>query len=124
MTGALVPDDVREFIQRHIDSVAQLEALLLIRANPNENWDVARTAQRLYAPEHEIAVVLARLCDDQLLDCENGIYRYQCTPETQARVDRLANAYSRQLVQITNIIHAKPRRIREFSDAFKFRKDR
>jgi hypothetical protein len=123
MTDHLIPPDIRDFIQRHIDSVAQLEALLLLRANPCEKWDVTRIAQRLYAPEQEISSVLARLCLDQLLVCENGVYRYECGSEMQARVDRLAASYSSHLVQVTNIIHAKPRRIREFADAFRIRKD-
>jgi hypothetical protein len=39
-------------------------------------------------------------------------------------VDRLADAYARHLIPVTNLIHGKPRRLREFSDAFKIRKDR
>lgn len=48
MAGDLIPDDVREFVIRHIESVAQLEALLLLRANPDRAWDVAawRSASR------------------------------------------------------------------------------
>ena len=49
MADELVPDDLRDFILRHIDSVAQLEALLLLRASPDEDWDVGKTAKRLYA---------------------------------------------------------------------------
>ena len=33
------PTSIRELIQHHIDSVAQLEALLLLRAHPRERWD-------------------------------------------------------------------------------------
>ena len=124
MTDDLVPIDVRDFIQRYIDSVAQLEALLLLRANPGEVWDVGRVAKRLYAPEQEIADALARLCADEFLKCDDLLYRYDCTPEQQQKVDQLATVYARQLIPVTNMIHAKPRRIREFADAFKFRKDR
>src|SRR5512145_1007592 len=124
MTDEPVPDDVRDFIQRHIDSVAQLEALLLLRANPNQDWTAAGTARRLYATEQEIAEALARLCADGFLGCKADVYRYECAPEQQQKVDRLASVYSRHLIPVTNMIHAKPRRIREFADAFKFRKDR
>jgi hypothetical protein len=47
MTDDVIPGDLRDFILRHIDSVAQLEALLLLRANPNEDWDVKETATRV-----------------------------------------------------------------------------
>jgi hypothetical protein len=119
-----IPDEVRNFIQMHIDSVAQLEALLLLRANSTEEWDAARTARRLYSREQEIADVLARLCAEGLLTCKDGVYRYECEEETRRLVDRVAAVYARQLIPVTNMIHAKVRRIREFADAFKLRKDR
>jgi hypothetical protein len=69
--------------------------------------------------------VLARLSADGFLASEEGRYRYGSqSPELQAMVDRLAQVYARHLIPVTNMIHAKPRRIREFADAFKFRKDR
>jgi len=123
MADDVIPDDVRDFILRHIDSVAQLEALLLLRANGSQDWDVARTAARLYTGEEEIRKVLAQLCADGLLSCRENIYHYECPPDVRATVDRLAEVYRRHLIPVTNIIHTKPRRIREFADAFKFRKD-
>ena len=33
-----IPSGVQEFILRHIDFVAQLDALLLVRDNPHELW--------------------------------------------------------------------------------------
>lgn len=123
MVDDAIPDDVRDFIVRHIDSVAQLEALLLLRANSNESWDAARAAARLYTGEEEIKAVLTQLRADGLLSHKDDVYRYECPPETQAKVDRLADVYRRHLIPVTNVIHTKPRRIREFANAFKFRKD-
>jgi hypothetical protein len=121
----LIPGDLRDFILRHIDSVSQLEALLLLRAKPDEEWDVARTAQRLYVDEQEVTEVLARLCADGLLTCQGGLYRYEPEgAEKRAVIDRLADIYARHLIPVTNMIHTKPRRIRAFADAFRFRKDR
>lgn len=125
MADELIPGDLRDFILRYIDSVAHVEALLLLRANPDQGWDAKQTAARLYIREAEAADVLARLCGDGLVRGDDGLYRYECqTPEQQSMVDRLAAAYSKHLIPVTAIIHAKPRRIREFADAFKFRKDR
>src|SRR5262245_47324199 len=98
MADDLIPDDLREFILRHIDSVAQLEALLMLRANPDEAWDIDKTAGRLYADQQEVAEVLGRLCADRLLECREGIFRY--VPESdalRATVDRLADLYARHL---------------------------
>jgi hypothetical protein len=123
MADDVIPDEIRDFILRHIDSVAQLEALLLLRANSNESWDAARAAARLYTGEEEIKAVLLQLCADGLLSHKDDFYRYECSPETMATVDRLADVYRRHLIPVTNVIHTKPRRIREFANAFKFRKD-
>jgi hypothetical protein len=120
-----IPAKVRDFIFRHVDSVAYLEALLLLRRSPNEEWTAARTAQRLYAGEQEIGEVLVRLREDGLVTVKNGVYRYDCATEEQClTVHRLADVYARHLVPVTNLIHSKPRRIRQFAETFKVRKKR
>jgi hypothetical protein len=125
MTDDPVPAELREFILRYIDSVAHLEALLLLRANPQTPWEVSTVAARLYTAEKQAAEVLVQLCNDGLLVCGNGLYRYaNQSAENVAMIDDLATAYAKQLIPITNLIHGKPRRIRQFADAFKFRKDR
>ena len=125
MTDGPIPDDVRDFILRYIDSVGQLEALLLLRHSPSERWDAARTASRLYSNEQEVKEALIQLCNDGLLRCKDEVYWYECqNPELRGMVDRLAEHYSRHLIPVTNLIHAKPRRIREFANAFRLRRDR
>jgi hypothetical protein len=120
-----IPADLRDFILRYIDSVAHLEALLLLRAGPATAWEPSLVAARLYTNAEQAGEVLAQLCDEHLLVCENGLYRYGGQPpEHIAMIDRLADSYTKQLIPITNLIHSKPRRIRQFADAFKFRKDR
>jgi len=124
MVSEPIPADIRDFILRHIDSVAQWEALLLLRANSRESWDVNKIAGRLYISEKEVAGLLTQLCQDGLLTINDGLYRYECaSAEQRDIVDRLAAIYSRHLIPVTNLIHSKPRRIREFAEAFKFRKD-
>ena len=122
MVDDVIPDDVRDFILRHIDSVAELEALLLLRAN-REPWDVPRTAARLYASQDQIKDVLTHLSADGLLVKENERFRYETSGEQADIIDRLAEVYRRNLIPVTNVIHTKPSRVREFADAFKFRKD-
>jgi hypothetical protein len=120
----VVAADLRGFITGYIDSVAQLEALLLLRASADRKWTLAEIAGRLYTPEAETAHIIFRLCTGGLATQENGFYWYDCAPEVAALVDRLADAYRRQLIPITNLIHAKPTRIREFAEAFRLKKDK
>lgn len=125
MAGDLIPEDLREFILGHIDSIAQLEALLLLRRNPNEAWTAATAAQRLYISDSEAISALEHLCARGLLSCSDDRYRLAGESDEDRRMmDQLAEAYARHLIPVTNLIHGKPRRLREFSNAFRIRKDR
>lgn len=118
-----VAADLRAFIARYIDSVAELEALLLLRNSPDQKWTLKAIAKRLYTSETETAAALSRLCSDGMANCRDDLYQYDCAPALATTVDRLAEAYRQQLIPITHLIHSKPRRIREFADAFKLKKD-
>jgi hypothetical protein len=123
MSEELIPGAVRNLIVRHIDSVAQLEALLFLHARSGEQWDTATVAKRLYAPVSDTAAALAALTEDGFLVRQGEHYRYARRPDRDATVEALAEAYAHFLIPITNLIHSKPRHARAFSDAFKFRKD-
>lgn len=123
MTGRELPNEIQRFIAKNIDSVGQLEALLLLRAEPRP-WSRLDCARRLYTGVAETTAMLDALCRAGLLVCEGDLYRYDCkTEELRHKVDDLAQVYARQLIAVTNLIHAKARRMRAFADAFRFRKD-
>jgi hypothetical protein len=114
---------VRDSVRRHIDSVAQLEALLFFRAYPDEAWEAASVAKRLYASDAETVAALARLCADGFLEHDNSAYRYAPSPGHRADVDGLAEAYVHKLIPMTNLIHSKPRNIGAPTNTSKFGKD-
>jgi hypothetical protein len=123
-----IPNDVRQFILKSIDSIAQLEALLLLRGNPQDEWGAQKVAKRLYISEQEATSLLARLNAEGLIALSNDklpLCRYQPDSDDLALVvDRMAETYSKHLVPVTNLVHSKPRtRVREFADAFNLRKD-
>jgi hypothetical protein len=119
-----IPEEVRDFIIRYIDSIAQLEALLLLRREPQIAWDAGQAGQRLYISSETCTDLLARLCADGFLISDGHVYRYQCrTVALQGVVDRVADFYARHLIPVTHLIHTKPGRIREFAEAFKLRKE-
>jgi hypothetical protein len=120
----LISPDVREFIIRHIDTVSELEALLILRENPGENWETGRIAARVYNSEWEIGQVLERFAAEGFLERDGDNYRYHCKdPAVDRTIGDLARSYASHLIPVTNMIHSKPRSIRSFSDAFKLRKD-
>jgi hypothetical protein len=124
MTDETIPEDVREYILKYVDSIAQLEALLLLRAEPAATWDLVRMARRLYVSEPEVSDALSRLIDGGVVAFEQGSFAYRPAPEVRDLIERVATTYTRHLIPVTNLIHAKPSRIRQFADAFKFRRDR
>jgi hypothetical protein len=71
-----IPDDLRQIILGYIDSIAQLEALLLLRRNPSTSWNAGSVAQRLYISEGEATELLTRLNDDGFLIVSEGSYRF------------------------------------------------
>ena len=49
--------EVRQFIEQSIESIAQLEALVLFRQDPERRWAADDMAKALYVP-HEMAATL------------------------------------------------------------------
>ena len=124
MSYEVLSEEVTELLLRHIGSIAQLEALLFFREHPMESWDAQSLAKRLYAPEKEMVVALTELGVDGFLQQESGSYRYAPPEIYKGRIDALAEAYTHQLIAITNLVHDKRRNIQAFSNAFKFRRER
>jgi hypothetical protein len=126
MADDLLPDDVRDFIMAHIDTIAQLEAMMLLRSQPSDAWDIVKIARRLYVSEPEVSHALARLIDIGVVRMAEGTFTYEPSAELRPLVEQVATTYTRHLIPVTNLIHSKPRpsRIHQFADAFKFRRDR
>lgn len=123
MADELIPLDIREFIVGHIDSIAELEALLLLVQH--QTCTVTNVAAQLYIDENQAKVILAGLCQEGLAGCTDDLYWFNSEPPRQRdMVERLAVLYSRHLIPVTNLVHAKPSGIRAFAAAFKLRKDR
>jgi len=124
MPDRVVPEDVRQFILASIDSVAQMEALMLLRVNAGSGWTAAAIAQRLYITEAEAVPLLDRLCVQRIVAMEAGEYVYRPAEALAEIVARAAESYARHLVPVTHLIHTRPRtRIHEFAEAFRLRKD-
>jgi len=128
MADDLIPHDVKQFIVDKIDSVAELEGLLLFSRHPETEWDIQALAQRLYTTPQQTENVLAHLYSLGFLAVKEGepnTYRYQPgSPALAEMVKGVAEVYSKYLVPVTNLIHSKPpqTKVQQFADAFKFRK--
>jgi len=125
MNKGEVPAEVRRFILTSVPSVPYLEAMLLLRAEPERAWDAAQMARRLYLPERPAGELLRALGEAGLAaDTGDGRLRYAPSEDLRAVIDAVAHAYAADLVTITDLIHSRiDRRAQQFADAFRFRKD-
>jgi hypothetical protein len=126
MTESELPADLRRFILTSIPSVPYLEAVLLLRSEPDTAWGPAQLARRLYVPERTGAELVEQLAAAGVAEsaADTGAIRYAPNDELRALLDRLAHAYSVNLVAVTDLIHSRiDRRAQQFADAFRFRKE-
>ena len=124
-----IPEDLRRFVLTSIPSVPFLEALLLLRANPGQQWTGEMLAGRLYISERTAQALLDDLCRAAMAaPCPSPhahAYCYGPASETlRERIDVLADLYARHLVDITHLIHSTlDRKAQQFADAFRLRKE-
>ena len=121
-----LPDDVAGFIDAFISSVEQIEALLLLKADPEIPRTAGNIAKRLYTAEESIDGRLGDLVSHGLVTRSGDSYSF--APKTDALaagVDRLAEFYVKRKVAVINRIFAAPTDdVQSFADAFRLRKDK
>jgi hypothetical protein len=128
MTYQDLPEDVRRFILTSVPSVPYLEAILLLRGAPQTPWTAASVARRLYLPESAAAELLRALAGAGIAraapESAQAFHYAPATPELAAMLDRVAGAFSANLVKVTDLIHSRvEKRAQQFADAFRWRKD-
>jgi hypothetical protein len=129
MNSPQIPAHVLQFIAERIDSVPQLEALLLLWENQQRAWTEEELAARIYVSLQSAAQILQALERGQLVTAETAqTTRYRYNPQwdsTGQVMPDVAAAYSRHLVPLATFIHSRASSaVREFARAFDLKKDR
>ena len=126
MYDDVIPPNIQRFILEKIESVGELEALLILWSDRDKRWNARSLSRQLYINENKTEQILGALVLKGLVSVEEkSIPEYSYgpgTPELDDYVEALAKIYSRHIVPVTNLIHSKPR-IQGFADAFRFRKE-
>lgn len=122
-----LPADIQQFLAQHIQSIHELEMLLLLYAEADKRWTIDMVANHLYIPSE---VVEERLVD---LSVRNLLRRvmepkqgsvYTPRDEHHTFMQHLALHYKdRRVTMISFIFSRSDDTIRSFADAFKFRKE-
>ena len=123
MNQSGIPDGVKRFILLFIPSVPYLEALLILRTQPERVWDAADIAPKLYLNHATAQSLLDELHKNGVLMVDElapGKFRYQPkTPEMARMIEELADVYHHNLIEITHLIHAKlSKKAHKFANAF------
>jgi hypothetical protein len=113
---------VLSFIDERIDSVPQLEALLMMKDEPQRAWTAADVAARTYVPLAEAARVLEALHRRALISpvrTGEGFSIALGDGRQRQLIDEVARTYRANLTRIATIIHEKPSAsLKEFARAF------
>lgn len=126
--GPVDREQIDRFILDVIDSVPQLEALLLIWNNRPREWSVENMARALYVHNDVAQAILKDLVSRRLIvevSGSRGQYALLAeSPEKEFMLAALDKTYRRELVRISTMIHSKASRaVRDFARAFRFTKD-
>ena len=125
----LIPDEVKRFLVDHIDSIAELEAVLFLREHRVRSWSCTLVADRIYSSEEVTVCLLLNLTKKGLLTADGtmpALFRYRpCTQVVAQLLDQVAEVYAKYLVPVTDLVHKKSRRnIEGLAEAFKFKKEK
>jgi hypothetical protein len=129
MTSPEIPARVLQFLAERIDTVPQLEALLLLWENPQRPWSEEELAGRIYVGRSVAATILYSLQRQQLVTADPvSPVRYRYNPQWDPSgevMPEVAAAYRRHLVPLATFIHSRASTaVREFARAFDLKKDR
>jgi len=120
--------EVDEFILRRIDSVPQLEALLLLWTSRPREWSVDDMAKALYVRTDMAQAILEDLAQRELISLipnQPDRYVYAVHSEDQNKLMQAVDrTYRHELVRISTMIHSKVSALHDFARAFRFTKDK
>lgn len=127
MAKADIPAAVLQFIARRIDTVPELETLLIMSAETGRAWSVQDIAARTYVPPASAAAVLQALHRRRLVSSDEHGNLFTFAPvsdEEKQIVFQTATAYRTHLIPIATFIHKKAApSVQEFARAFNLKKD-
>jgi hypothetical protein len=111
---------VRQLIAQHIDSIEQLEVLLLLRNQRERSWTVDAIIDQMRSSANSVQTRLRGLVQHGLVEHQDGAYRYATGADLDSAVGDLASAYAEQRFSVIDLIFSKPGdKLRVFADAFR-----
>ena len=127
MSNGEITTDIERFIHDNINSIEQLEVLLLVAAPPQKEWSAVEASQKLYRQPDSVATRLEDLRDRGILSVRGEtqlLYRYVPSASQDAVIRGLERAYEVRKDAVIRLIFTRPPdTLRVFSDAFRIRRN-
>ena len=121
-----VSPELREFIAEQVGSIAQLELLLLLAADPARRWTAEEAATALYIAPDAAYGFLEGMRIRGLLETVSQPDDFRFAPQNRewsALVSKLALLYKERRLTVINLIFSHPvDKLHSFADAFRFRR--
>lgn len=129
MSERVFSEELERFIATEINSLEQLEILLLLSGNPHKWWTATGVYEVIKSSVQSVQDRLNAMSDRGLLtqEVENEI-RYRFAPKSEEiwRItSELRDSYKERPVKVVQAIYNKPPdAVQEFARAFRLRKDK
>jgi hypothetical protein len=129
LPSASLTPEVESFVGAHIDSIEQLEILLLLRLDRTRAWTAREIATEMRTTEGSATLRLGGLLGDGLVEMSPSApptYRYRVDAGVDEVVAALAAAYLARRFAVIDAILRQRRpnksKIRLFAEAFRLKK--
>lgn len=119
---------IREFLHRHVRSVAALEMILLMHSHPQAEFSEEQLTQELRGTPTYTTDLLRELMASGLISNreESGRASYRLTPSSDSEreaITALVSLYTQRRMSVIDLIYQSPLdKIRTFAASFKIRK--
>jgi len=119
------PYELKQFLALHIESLAQLETLLVFQRDPERQWIAHELARELYITADMCRGICADLVNRRLIVPGDSLDRYRyapADPSVDKLVGQLAQFYRERRVAVITAIYSGPvNKVQTFADAFRLR---
>jgi len=119
---------ILEFVAKNLDSIPELEALLLLSESQGREWTEDELAARIYVSPQAARAVVEALHRRGLvaLAPDASTFRFGAVTSTEASiVKELAIEYRKHLIPLTMFLHSKgTAAVKEFARAFDIKRDK
>lgn len=123
---------VQQFLWRAVDSIMQLEALLLLRSQPQREWSSEEIAAELRVDPAGARQQVIPLVQKGLIKASSETFSYGArSAEEDALVGEIARLYAERRVTIISLVYSRPAgetaarkapdAAQRFADAFRLR---